>query len=246
MGEEDRDQHTIAASSSTTDTVVPPVPLPPTAAAAATTTTTTTPVSEQVSGDITPTGLDDTCKLDAPPITLIDDDLDTTATTQQHTATIDSTQPTAAGLSWRVKLAYAMGSSGMFAVFGLMGFFLQSYLLEVAQVDPVAVGVLLLVGQILDAGFDPLVGRISDQTDTRFGRRRPYIVGGMIPLIGTFFLLWIVPPVDDFWRLMYYSPIILIFHVAYAVVSVPYAALVRPPPSNSTDSWSIRFADSIC
>jgi len=61
------------------------------------------------------------------------------------------------------------------------GFFLNSFLLEVAAVTPYATSAILMVAQVVDAIADPVIGRVSDRTRSRFGRRRPWIVLGAIP-----------------------------------------------------------------
>jgi glycoside/pentoside/hexuronide:cation symporter, GPH family len=52
----------------------------------------------------------------------------------------------------------------------------------------------LLLARLFDAFADPVMGWISDRTNTAFGRRRPYIVGSAIPLGISFYLLF-APPV---------------------------------------------------
>jgi glycoside/pentoside/hexuronide:cation symporter, GPH family len=61
--------------------------------------------------------------------------------------------------------------------------------------NPVLLGVVLMVFRIWDAITDPIVGNISDNTRTRWGRRRPYIVVGAIASALIFPLLWF-PPVS--------------------------------------------------
>ena len=45
-----------------------------------------------------------------------------------------------------------------------------------------ALGFLMLALRVFDALSDPLIGALSDRTRTRFGRRRPWIVLGSLPL----------------------------------------------------------------
>lgn len=39
-------------------------------------------------------------------------------------------------------------------------------------------GLVFLIGQVLNGLLDPLIGALSDRTHSRFGRRRPWIAGG--------------------------------------------------------------------
>lgn len=54
-------------------------------------------------------------------------------------------------------------------------------------------GLVLLIGQAVNAFLDPLIGSLSDRTRTRFGRRRPWIAGGgVLFILGTGMLFF--PP----------------------------------------------------
>ena len=52
---------------------------------------------------------------------------------------------------------------------------------------PGVAGLVLAVGKVWDAVNDPIVGYLSDRTETRWGRRYPWIVAGAIPFGITFF-----------------------------------------------------------
>jgi GPH family glycoside/pentoside/hexuronide:cation symporter len=62
------------------------------------------------------------------------------------------------------------------------------------HVDPLLVGWALFLNRIFDAFSDPFFGWLSDNTRTRFGRRRPFIlVGGIIAGMGFPLLFWVSP-----------------------------------------------------
>ena len=53
------------------------------------------------------------------------------------------------------------------------------------------IGLIFLLGRLWDAIADPLIGSLSDQTRTRFGRRKPWIAaGGIVFTISAFFLFF--------------------------------------------------------
>jgi GPH family glycoside/pentoside/hexuronide:cation symporter len=60
--------------------------------------------------------------------------------------------------------------------------------------NPALAGLLAALPRLTDAITDPLMGYISDNTRTRWGRRRPYIFVGAIAVGIAFALLWQLPP----------------------------------------------------
>lgn len=89
---------------------------------------------------------------------------------------------------------------------------------------------LLGIGQglprLLDAIIDPLIGNLSDNTRTRFGRRIPYIFVGGILLGLTFALLWMAPKGwGEYATFGYFIIMSLLFFVAASVFEIPRGAL---------------------
>jgi hypothetical protein len=54
-------------------------------------------------------------------------------------------------------------------------------IIPAAELRPLLAGLVPLVGRVVDAVTDPLMGRISDRTRWRWGRRRPYLLLGAVP-----------------------------------------------------------------
>jgi GPH family glycoside/pentoside/hexuronide:cation symporter len=131
-------------------------------------------------------------------------------------------------LSFVEKLTYGIGDISTTVGSVIYSFFLQAFLLEVADVDVFVVGILLLVGQLWDAFNDPVIGHFSDLTTSSMGRRRPWLLYGTLPFALAYFLLWQVPPwsgdhpvLDIFWHLF----TILLYNTAFTCLTVPYRAL---------------------
>lgn len=93
-------------------------------------------------------------------------------------------------------------------------------------VAPSLLGIAVMIFRIWDAITDPLMGWISDKSNTRFGRRRPYIFAGAICGGLLFALMWWVPEgmSSDFY-FGWYLLIALLFFSAFTVYSVPFIAL---------------------
>lgn len=125
------------------------------------------------------------------------------------------------------KALYALGDLSANTVLGTLTLVFATYfLIHVAELRPVLAGLIPLIGRFVDAVTDPLMGRISDLTTWRAGRRRPYLLIGIVPLGASFALIWAVPPVTgEFARFLYYTAVYCSLTVSLTVLSVPYLAL---------------------
>ena len=90
-------------------------------------------------------------------------------------------------------------------------------------ISPVTLGFILIIFRLVDGFTDPLMGNISDNTHTRWGRRRPYMFIGafLVTLILPF--LWFM---SESWSLrgkeIYLTVVGIAYFCAYTVWSMPY------------------------
>ncbi len=92
-------------------------------------------------------------------------------------------------------------------------------------VNPVLLGWAMAIPRFFDAITDPLMGNLSDNTRSRWGRRRPYIVAGIIASVILLPILWLSPSSNDwtvFWWLTIFG---VLYFFAYTVFIIPYQAL---------------------
>ncbi len=148
------------------------------------------------------------------------------------------------------KVIYALGElMPSVGVGTVIPFYFLFFLTDVAGIRPGIAGTLLLAARVWDGINDPLVGALSDRTCSRFGRRRPFILGGLLPMAGFYALLWVVPPLDDtLQRAAYYLAIYFLFDLFYTLVIGPYTALTPELSLDSDERTSIvtyRMAVSI-
>ncbi|XP_070841242.1 sodium-dependent lysophosphatidylcholine symporter 1-B isoform X1 [Chaetodon trifascialis] len=123
------------------------------------------------------------------------------------------------------KICYAIGGAPYQITGCALGFFLQIYLLDVAQLDPFYASIILFVGRAWDAITDPTVGFLVSRSPwTRFGRMLPWILLSTPLAVLSYFLIWYVPPFEDgkvIWYLFFYC----IFQSLQTCFHVPYSAL---------------------
>ncbi|HEX5787424.1 MAG TPA: MFS transporter [Woeseiaceae bacterium] len=122
---------------------------------------------------------------------------------------------------------YATGESvNSVAINGISNFALLFYT-QVMGMSPELAGLALFVATFWDAVSDPIMGSVTDHTNTRWGRRHPYmVVGGFIFSIA-FVALWLIPESvqGEAALFVYLLSMNLIVKTAFTIFVVPYMAL---------------------
>ncbi|MBW4567899.1 MAG: MFS transporter [Tolypothrix carrinoi HA7290-LM1] len=157
-------------------------------------------------------------------------------------------------LNVSTKLAFGAGDLGT-AIAAMIGIsYLSPFLTDVAGLSPNLAGQTQLVGKVWDAVNDPMVGVLSDRTQSKQGRRYPWMIWGAIPFGIFFFLQWIVPHfsnnenVNQWGLFWYYTAISILFNAFYTVVNLPYTALTAELTQDYDERTSLnsyRFSFSI-
>ena len=121
---------------------------------------------------------------------------------------------------------------------GVTAYMVGSYLLLRFMTDYMAVpaavaGTIFAVAKLYDALVDPIIGALSDRTDSRWGRRRPFLLAGAFGCGLIFMLAFNVPVVHSQTGAIAMLAVLLVLHAtAYAIFAVPYMAM----PAEMTDS----------
>lgn len=94
------------------------------------------------------------------------------------------------------------------------------------QLNPTLLGIALAVPRFWDAITDPVMGLVSDNTHSRFGRRRPYIVVGALLQALAFGCIWMVPTGwGQAGTAAWLIASLIVFYSCFTVFSVPLASL---------------------
>jgi len=146
------------------------------------------------------------------------------ATTESQQDALKLSQSTAIQNS---PIAYGLGSFGLEALFNVFAGFYVFYYTDKLGLAVTMVAIINIIYGFWDAVDDLLVGFLSDNTRTRWGRRRPWLLAGLPFYIGILVLVYAVPkPFQQGNALFWYALVIFIlFEAAYTVMSVNYSAL---------------------
>src|SRR6185437_6440420 len=118
--------------------------------------------------------------------------------------------------------------------------FLLFYLNEVCGLSGVLAGASLAIALIVDAFVDPLMGSISDNTTSLWGRRHPYMIFSLVLIFVGLGLLFSLPRgLHDFPLFLYATMIALLLRVGLSGYIVPYAALGAELTDDYADRSSV-------
>jgi len=96
-------------------------------------------------------------------------------------------------LSLSTRLFYGFGSVAFGVKDNGFSFFLAFYYAQVIGLPAQTVGLAIMAALILDAFIDPIVGQLSDNTRSKWGRRHPWMYGAAIPVALSYMLIWHPP-----------------------------------------------------
>ena len=106
-------------------------------------------------------------------------------------------------ITHREKIGYSLGDIATNFFFQSMILYQTRFYTDTVGLSAVAVGTMFLVLRLADALFDPLVGALSDRTETRWGKFRPWILWTAIPFGVVFWLIYVTPHVGPQGKLIY-------------------------------------------
>lgn len=148
---------------------------------------------------------------------------------------------------WK-KCAFGVIDSANNFSWSYIGSFLAIYLTDTLMIPAAWVSLMFLICRFWDAINDPIVGYLADRTRTRWGRYRPWIMFGSLPLFLTSALLFL--PIMSWsvtarfvWACVLYVFVVLF----YTMVNLTYGSLNSvmtqdPAERGSLASWRLLFA----
>ena len=111
-------------------------------------------------------------------------------------------------------------------IFTVMGFWALNYLTDTVGLSAALAGAAVMLGKAWDALTDPIMGYISDRTRTPWGRRRPYLLFGALPLAGAMWFFFTSPNSANPLVLMLWAVFALtLFNTCATVIAIPYSSL---------------------
>ncbi|HVO75863.1 MAG TPA: MFS transporter [Ignavibacteriaceae bacterium] len=147
-------------------------------------------------------------------------------------------------LTFREKLGYGCGDLASVLFWQTIMVYLLFFYTDVFGLTAAAAGIMFFVSRILDAFFDVVIGMTADRTISRWGKFRPYILWGAVPLAVAAVLAFTTPGFGDTGKLVYAYITFILFMFLYSTVNIPYTALlgiIHNDPVERTSAASFKF-----
>jgi glycoside/pentoside/hexuronide:cation symporter, GPH family len=147
-----------------------------------------------------------------------------------------------ASLVW----GWGIGSLGASALHNGISFLALFYLSKVLGMEPALAGSLILAAKVYDIATDPLMGWVSDRTQTRWGRRRPWLLAGALVSALAFVMLFNPPAASGPGLAVSAVTALLLYATGYTLFGIPYLAMPAEMTGDYHERSRLMSARTVC
>lgn len=137
------------------------------------------------------------------------------------------------------KIGYSLGDLAANLIFQTLMTFLAFFYTDVSKIPPASASVIIFIGGMLGAFFNPIMGIIADRTHTRWGKFRPWILWTSVPFGVMAILAFSTPNFSTTGKIVYAFITYILLVMVYSANNLPYSALSGVITGNMSERNSI-------
>lgn len=148
-------------------------------------------------------------------------------------------------LSVKEKIGFGLGDGASNFYWKITEFYILFFYTDVFGITPLQAGAMFGVARLWDAINDPVMGMLADRTRTKWGRYRPYLLWGCIPMSLIGVLTFYTPGFKSDGNMLAWAYVTyFLFWMLYTFINIPYSsvmAVMTPNAQERTVLSSYRF-----
>ncbi len=137
------------------------------------------------------------------------------------------------------KIGYGLGDLGFNLIWQTVILYLLFFYTDVFGISAGQAGMIFLIARVWDAVNDPMMGYLGDHTRTRWGRFRPYLLFGSVPLALAFIAAFSTPALGPTARFVYALVTYILVGMTYTMVNLPYSSLTAVMTQDADERSSL-------
>ena len=152
-------------------------------------------------------------------------------------------------ISIKEKIGFSLGDTASNLVWQTLMIFQMYFYTDVFGISAAVVGTMFLITKIWDSINDPIMGIISDRTNTKWGKFRPYILWLALPFAFAGVLAFSTPDFGLTGKIIYAYVTYTLMMMIYTAINIPYSSLMgvisaSPKQRASFSQYRFMFAFS--
>ncbi len=143
-------------------------------------------------------------------------------------------------ISIKEKIGYGLGDTASHFVWDMVGFWILIFYTDTFGISAASAGTIMLIARIWDMVTDPLMGIISDRTNTRWGKFRPFILLTAFPYAILAVLTFTTPDLNETGKVLWAATTYFLLMTAYTAINLPYSSLMAVMTSDTNERAGIN------